>query len=404
MDRSYVVVGANLCGGTAVQTLRQEGFDGRIILVGEEPDLPYERPPLSKEYLRGEQSVERLFVQPASWYEDTGVERRLGTRAMAVDPGSRTVELSDGEHLAYDAVLLATGGRPRKLPGEPLERVLYLRTVRDADRIRSELEPGRHLVVVGAGFIGAEVAASARTLGLDVTCLELLEVPFEQALGQEMGRVYADIHREHGVDLRTGEGVESIEQTNGGVLVRTTRGAAIEGDAVVVGVGIEPNVELGESAGAKIDDGIVVDEFCRTSVEGVFAAGDVANHHHPVFGRHVRVEHFDNAIKQGAAAARNMMGKAEPYDDPHWFWSDQYDQNLQYAGHAASWDELVIRGSTEERNFVAFYIEHGVVLAALGLNRGKDVRRAMKLIRKGAKPDPGRLRDEGVDLRTLDSS
>jgi len=402
MDRTFVVVGANLCGGTAVHTLRQEGFDGRIVLVGEEPDLPYERPPLSKEYLRGEQSSESLLVQPASWYENTGVELRLGIRATAVDPRGRTVELSDGQRLPYDAILLATGGRPRKLAGDSVERVLYLRTVLDADRIRSELEPGRHLVVVGAGFIGAEVAASARTLGLEVTCLEMLDVPLEHALGREMGRVYADIHREHGVDLRTGEGVESIEQTNGGVLVRTTRGAAIEGDAVVVGVGIEPNVELGESAGAKIDNGIVVDEFCRTSIEGVFAAGDVANHMHPVFGRHVRVEHFDNAIKHGAAAARNMMGKAEPYDDPHWFWSDQYDQNLQYAGHAKSWDEIVVRGSTEERNFVAFYIEHGVVLAALGLNRGKDVRRAMKLIRKKAKPDLGRLRDEDTDLRTLD--
>lgn len=401
MDRTFVVVGANLCGGTAVHTLRQEGFDGRVVLIGEEPDLPYERPPLSKEYLRGEQSVESLFVQPASWYDDTGVDRRLGIRAISVDAGSRTVELSDGERVAYESLLLATGGRPRKLPGEPLPRVLYLRTVRDADRIRSELEPGRHLVVVGAGFIGAEVAASARTLGLEVTCLELLDVPLERALGKEMGRLYADIHREHGIDLRTGEGVESIEQTNGGVLVRTTRGAAIEGDAVVVGVGIEPNFELGESAGAKIDNGIVVDEFCRTSVDGVFAAGDVANHRHPVFGRHVRVEHFDNAIKQGAAAARNMMGQAEPYDDPHWFWSDQYDHNLQYAGHADSWDELVVRGSTEDRNFVAFYMEQGVVLAALGLNRGKDVRRAMKLIRTRARPDPVRLRDEDADLRTL---
>lgn len=401
MDQTFVIVGANLCGGTAVHTLRQEGFDGRIVLVGGEDALPYERPPLSKEYLRREQSLDSLFLQPSSWYETNRVELRLGTRATAVDSGSRAVELSDGERLEYDAVLLATGGRPRKLPGEPLERVLYLRTIGDADRIRSELEPGRHLVVVGAGFIGAEVAASARTLGLEVTCLEMLDVPLERALGREMGRLYAEIHREHGVELRTGEGVESIEQTDGGVVVRTTLGASIEGDAVVVGVGIEPNIELGESAGAKIDNGIVVDEFCRTTVGGVFAAGDIANHWHPVFGRHVRVEHFDNAIKHGAAAARNMMGRAEPYDDPHWFWSDQYDHNLQYSGYAARWDQIVVRGSTEERNFVAFYLEDGVVLAALGLNRGKDVRRAMKLIRTKAKPDPKLLRDEDVDLRTL---
>jgi 3-phenylpropionate/trans-cinnamate dioxygenase ferredoxin reductase subunit len=401
MSRVFVVVGANLCGGTVVQTLRQEGFDGRVVLVGEEPELPYERPPLSKEYLRGEQPLDRLFLQPPSWYEQNDVEARLGIRATGVEAAARAVELSDGERLDYDALLLATGGRPRRLPGEPLERVLYLRAIGDADRIRSQLVAGRRVVVVGAGFIGAEVAASARALGVEVTCLEMLEVPLERALGQEIGRIYAEIHREHGVDLRTGEGVDSIEKTNGGVLVRTTQGAEIEGDAVVVGVGIMPNVELGESAGLKIDNGIVVDEFCRTSVDGIYAAGDVANHFCPVFGRHIRVEHFDNAIKHGSAAAHSMMGGTEAYDDPHWFWSDQFEHNLQYAGYAAEWDELVIRGSTEDRSFVAFYLKDGVVLAALGLNRGKEVRRSMKLIRERAKPDPKLLRDDDVDLRKL---
>jgi 3-phenylpropionate/trans-cinnamate dioxygenase ferredoxin reductase subunit len=401
MDRAVVVVGSNLCGGSAVRTLREGGFDGRIVLVGDEAHLPYERPPLSKEYLRGEQPLESLFLQPPSWYEENGVELRLGTRAVAIDAVERSVELSGGDIVKYDSILLATGGRPRRLPGEPVEHVLYLRTISDADRIRSALAGRHHLVVVGAGFIGAEVAASARTMGLEVTCLEMLDVPLERALGKEMGALYAEIHREHGVDLRTGEGVQSIEETDGGVTVRTTKGAAIEGDAVVVGVGIEPNVDLAEEAGAKIDNGIVVDERCRTTVDGVFAAGDVANHWHPVFERHIRVEHFDNAIKQGAAAARAMMGKAEPYDDPHWFWSDQYDHNLQYAGFAASWDEIVVRGSTEDRSFVAFYLKDGVVLAALGLNRGKEVRRSMKLIRDRARPDPMLLRGEDVDLRTL---
>jgi 3-phenylpropionate/trans-cinnamate dioxygenase ferredoxin reductase component len=401
MSRVFVVVGANLCGGTVVQTLRQKGFDGRIVLVGEELELPYERPPLSKEYLRGEQPLDRLFLQPPSWYEQNDVEARLGIRATGLDPAARTVELSDGEHLAYDALLLATGGRPRRLPGEPLDRVLYLRAIGDADRIRSQLVAGRRVVVVGAGFIGAEVAASARGLGVEVTCLEMLEVPLERALGKEIGRIYAEIHREHGVDLRTGEGVESIVETNDGVLVRTTKGAEIEGDAVVVGVGIMPNVELGESAGLKIDNGIVVDELCRTSVDGIYAAGDVANHFCPVFGRHLRVEHFDNAIKHGSAAAHSMMGGTEAYDDPHWFWSDQFEHNLQYAGYAAEWDEIVTRGSTKDRSFVAFYLKDGVVLAALGLNRGKEVRRSMKLIRERATPDPKLLRNEDVDLRKL---
>jgi 3-phenylpropionate/trans-cinnamate dioxygenase ferredoxin reductase subunit len=400
VNEVFVVVGANLCGGAAVQALREEGFDGRIVLVGEEPHHPYERPPLSKEYLRGEQSTEALFVRPVSWYEENGIDVRTGVRATALHPIGRSIELSD-ERLRYDAVLLATGGRARRLPGEPLERVLYLRTMEDSERIRSHLQPGQHLVVVGAGFIGAEVAASARSLGLEVTCVEMLNVPLERALGTEMGGIYAEIHREHGVGLRTGEGVEAVEETGGGVLLRTTKGASIEGDAVVVGVGIEPNVELGESGGVKIENGILVDEFCRTTVERVYAAGDVANHWHPVFQRHVRVEHFDNALKHGAAAARAMLGRGVPYDDPHWFWSDQYEHNLQYAGHAAKWDEIVVRGSIDERSFVAFYLEGGVVLAALGLNRGKDVRRAMKLIRARAKTDPSVLQDEDVDLRTL---
>jgi 3-phenylpropionate/trans-cinnamate dioxygenase ferredoxin reductase subunit len=311
------------------------------------------------------------------------------------------VLLQGGERVPYDALLLATGGRPRTPLGPPRDRILYLRTIEDAERIRSHLESGSHLVTVGAGFIGAEVAASARMLGLEVTVLERHEAPLARAIGPEIGRMYAEIHREHGVDLRTGEGVEGVEETADGVVIRTTTGAVIEGDVVVVGVGIQPNVELAEAAGVEVDNGIVVDEYCRTSVEGIFAAGDVANHYHPVFGRRIRVEHYDNALKQGTAAARNMLGGDEVFDDPHWFWSDQYKYNLQYAGFAHEWDETVVRGSLEDRDFVAFYLKDGVILAALGLNRGGDVRRAMKLIRMRASPDPNHLRAEDVDLRAL---
>jgi 3-phenylpropionate/trans-cinnamate dioxygenase ferredoxin reductase subunit len=401
IPRRVVIVGANLTGGTAAAALREEGFDGEVILIGEEPHPPYERPPLSKEYLRGEQPFEKGLVRPDGWFEEQAIETRFGVRAERVDPGERVAVLQGGERVPYDALLLSTGGRPRTLPGGPGERVLYLRTIEDAERIRSHLEPGSRLVIVGGGFIGAEVAASARMLGLGVTVLERHEAPLVRAIGPEIGRMYAEIHREHGVDLRTGEGVDGVQETADGAVVRTTTGAVIEGDVVVVGVGIQPNVELAEAAGLEVDNGIVVDEYCRTSVEGIFSAGDVANHYHPVFGRRIRVEHYDNALKQGAAAARNMLGGDEVFDDPHWFWSDQYEYKLQYGGFAQEWDEIVVRGSLEDRDFVAFYLKDGVILAALGLNRGADVRRAMKLIHMKASPDPMLLRDEGVDLRAL---
>jgi 3-phenylpropionate/trans-cinnamate dioxygenase ferredoxin reductase subunit len=374
---TFVILGAGLCGGAAAQALREEGFDGSLILVGQEPHLPYERPPLSKEYLRGEQDRGELFVHPEAWYAEQDIDVRLGVRATAIDVDDRSVTLSDGERLAFDSLLIATGGRARTLSDEPSERV------------------------VGAGFIGAEVAASARAGGADVTCLSSTGVPLANVLGPQIGRVYAEIHREHGVDLRGGARVESVEERDGGVVVRTTNGDVVEGDAVVVGVGIQPNVELAEAAGLELTNGIAVDEHCRTSHQGVFAAGDVADHFHPIFGRRIRVEHFDNAIKHGTNAGRNMLGKLEPFDDPHWFWSDQYEYNLQYGGFAYEWDQVEVRGSLDGRDFVAFFLKDGVLLAALGVNRGREVRRAMKLISARARPDPQKLRDEAVDLRTL---
>jgi 3-phenylpropionate/trans-cinnamate dioxygenase ferredoxin reductase subunit len=396
--KTFVIVGGGMTAAAAVQELRRQEFDGRIVLVGEERHVPYERPPLSKEYLRGEQDRDSLPPHTEEWYREQDIDLRLGLRAERLDPAGPSVELSDGERVDVDVVLLASGGRPRRLPGAPSDRVLYLRTIEDADRIRVALRSGR-LVVVGAGFIGAEVAASARSLGAEVTVLEMGPVPLVRALGEEMGRLYGDIHRERGVDLRTNEGVDSIEETDGGVVVRTSKGDAIEADAVVVGVGIRPNVELAEEAGLEVDNGVVVDERCRTSAEGVFAGGDVANHLHPVFGRRLRVEHFDNALKMGTHVAGAMLGDETPFTDPHWFWSDQYDVNLQYAGFAYAWDEVVIRGSLDEREFVAFYLNEGVLLGALGLNRGRDVRRSLKLI--GSRPDPGLLKDPEVDLRGL---
>jgi 3-phenylpropionate/trans-cinnamate dioxygenase ferredoxin reductase subunit len=386
-----------MTAASAAEALRQAEFDGRILIVGREPHLPYERPPLSKEYLRGEQGVDDLPVRGEDWYAEQEVEVRIGTEATALDPDGPSVELADGERIDADAVLLATGGTPRRMPGPSSDRVLYLRTIEDCDRIRELMVSGR-LVVVGAGFIGAEVAASARARGVEVTVLERNGVPLNRALGEEIGQLYGAIHRDHGVHLRTGAMVEGIEETADGVIVGLGEGEFIEADAVLVGVGIGPNTELAEAAGLDVDNGVLVDERCRTSADGVFAAGDMANHLHPLFGR-LRVEHFDNAIKMGAAAARSMLGSEEAFDDPHWFWSDQYDVNLQYAGFAKQWDDVVIRGSTEEREFVAFYMHEGMLLAALGMNRGRDVRRALKII--GSRPDPARLRDEETDLRTL---
>jgi 3-phenylpropionate/trans-cinnamate dioxygenase ferredoxin reductase component len=404
MTETLVLVGANLTGGEAAATLRQEGFDGRVVLIGAEPRAPYERPPLSKEYLRGEFSFEQALLRPSNFYDDNGIETRFGVRATEVHAAEQVVELEGGERLPYDKLLIATGGRNRRfpIPGLDLEGVYDLRTVDDCDRIRAESAPGRRAVVVGMGFIGSEVAASLRQLGVDVVVVERDPVPLRRVLGEEVGRVMAGIHLDQGATLIFEDTVASFEGEGGRVgRVRTGHGRLIECDFVVMGLGIEPVTELLADTGVEIDNGIVVDEYCRTGVEGIYAAGDVANHYHPVFDRRIRVEHWQNALKQGPAAARSMLGKGDPYDEIPWFWSNQYDSNLQYAGFHTEWDELVVRGSMEERNFVAFYRKGGRVLAAVAVNRGRDLRRSMQLIKAQRPVDTTKLRDPNVDLRTL---
>jgi 3-phenylpropionate/trans-cinnamate dioxygenase ferredoxin reductase subunit len=396
-------VGASLAGGAAAATLREEGFEGRVLLVGEEMHPPYERPPLSKEYLRGEVSFESALVRPTDFYPEREIETRLGARAVCVEPAERIVELQGGERLAYDKLLIATGARNRRpaIPGLDLEGVYDLRRVEDADRIRTEALPGRKAVVVGMGFIGSEVAASLRQLGVEVAVVAPGSVPLQRVLGEEVGGVLAGIHREHDVELHFGDSVEAFEGSGRVERVATTSGLRIMCDFAVVGVGVEPAAELAAGAGIEVDNGIVVDQYCRTNLEGIYAAGDVANHYHPTFERRIRVEHWDNALKQGPAAARNMLGKDESYEEIHWFWSDQYDTNLQYAGFHTSWDDLVVRGSLEERNFVAFYCTKGRVLAAVAVNRGKDLRRTIPLIKARRPVEPAKLRDPELDLRTL---
>ena len=403
---TFAIVGANLTGGAAATTLRSEGFEGRIVLIGAEPHPPYERPPLSKEYLRGESMVQNVLLRPASWYKDNDVELHLGVRAEGIDPGERVVGLADGTKISYQKVLVATGGRNRApaVEGHELDGVHDLRTIEDADRIRSEARPGSKAVVVGAGFIGCEVAASLRLLGVQVEVVEIFGTALQRALGPAVGSVFEGIHRDHGVAFHFDQVVERFAGRGRVEEVLTDRGSRIGCDFVVIGIGIEPNVDVVEGAGVAVDNGVLVDELCRTNVDGIYAAGDVANHWHPLFEQHIRVEHWDNALKQGAAAARAMMGKEEPFDDPHWFWSDQYDQNLQSIGVVSDWDELVIRGSLEDRNFLAFYMRNGSMIGAVGLNRGRDVRRCGPLIRSRMPLDLVALKDEDVDLKKLAAS
>ena len=402
MTRTFAILGAGPAGATAAATLREEGFDGRVVLIGEEQRSPYERPPLSKEYLRGEYGVDDLWLRPAGWFEEQDIEFLSGTRATRLDVAGRGIELSSGERVGFDRALLATGSRNRPIdvPGRDLPGVLDLRRIADADRIRERVQAGARVAVVGMGFIGAEVAASLRQMGSGVEVVEPLETAMFRVLGPELGRVVETIHRDHGVRMRFGEAVDRFEGSRDVEALVTSSGRRVTCDFAVVGVGVQPNVELAEQAGLPAPNGIAVDAALRTASPDVFAAGDVALHDHPLFGP-LRVEHHDNALKMGQAAARNMLGAPTPFDDPHWFWSDQYDVNIQVAGVAQSFDEVIIRGAIEDRSFSAFLLREGQLLSVVGVNRPRDVRRAMALIRAGARPDAASLRDETVDLRTL---
>lgn len=403
MSPAMVIIGANLAGGVAAITLRDEGFDGRVILIGAEPYPPYERPPLSKKYLQGEKLLAEITLRPLAYYAERNIETRLGVRANRVDPAAKMVELETGERIPYDKLLIATGVRNRKLPvpGADLPGIYSLRDVADTDAIRQESIAGRKAVLVGMGFIGSEVAASLRQQGVEVAVVEPLKLPLAHILGEDIGRVFESFHREHGVQMYFEELAARFEGDGRVQRVITRSGRQLECDFVVVGVGVEPVTEIVEGTGVKLDNGIVVDEYCQTSVENIYAAGDVARHYHPLVGRHIRVEHYQNAISQGMTAARNMLDKQQIYNEVHWFWSDQYDYNIQYAGFHGEWDQLVVRGSLEERNFIGFYLEGQRIGAAVAINRPKDVRLAMPLIQAKVQVDINRLADEAVKLRSL---
>jgi 3-phenylpropionate/trans-cinnamate dioxygenase ferredoxin reductase subunit len=402
---TYLIVGANLAGGRAAETLRSEGFTGRVVLLGAEPDRPYERPPLSKQYLRREWPRDQVFLQPADYYDHQDIDLRLGLRARQVDTSQKRVTLDTGEQLAYDKLLIATGASPRRLhvPGADLEGVRYLRQLRDADTLGTTLQRRPRVLIVGAGFIGSEVAASARMLGCQVTVLETAPAPLLHALGEQVGAIYAGFHRDHGVDLRLGEGIAAFKGTGRLEEAVTTSGAHIPCDLAIVGIGVTPMVDFLEGSGLSLDNGIVTDELCRASVPDVFAAGDVANWWHPAFQERLRVEHFDNADNQGKAAARSMLGNGTPYAPALYFWSDQYDLSLEYAGHATRWDRIVMRGRPEQRSFSAFYLLEGKIKACLSVNRSADLASAQGLIAAGKPVDPQQLADEGMDLAQLGS-
>jgi 3-phenylpropionate/trans-cinnamate dioxygenase ferredoxin reductase component len=406
--RPIVIVGGGLAGGNAAATLRDEGFSGPLVLISREPGLPFGRPPLSKTYLRSEEDLHGWYVRPHGWLADHDVELRGEAVAVAVDPDAHTVTLDSGEELGYQKVLIATGGRNRRLaiPGADLRGVHYLRTVAQCDAIRDEVAAARRAVVVGMGFIGCEVAASLTQLGVQVTAVFSGGAPLERVLGGQVGGLISAFHQAEGVELRSDEQVAAFEGTERVEAVVTAAGHRIACDFVVAGIGIEPDIP---AIAVARENGILVDELCRASAPDVYAAGDVANHLHPLFGR-IRVEHYNNAEKHGAAAARSMLGSTAPYDYLHTFWSDQYEHKIEYVGHAATWDEFVIRGSEEEAKLIGFYLADGVVRAAVGLDRGGDpelesdseMAACARLVSARARLDAATLADERTNLWSLE--
>jgi len=401
-DQRFVIVGAGMAGAIAAQTLREEGFDGRLILIGDEAERPFERPPLSKEYLRGERA-EKPYVHPAELYSDHGIELWTSTRVAGIQTAVQELLLEGDRRLGYDRLLLATGARPRRLdvPGSELGGIHYLRTVADSEAIAERIERQERLVVIGSGWIGAEIAASARSKGCEVTMLEMSSLPLERVLGPEVGQIYLDIHRRHGVEFLPETTVERFEGQGTVERVVTRDGASIETDFVVVGIGVAPRCGLAETAGIRVDNGILVDERLESSVAAVFAAGDVANARHPFYGRHIRVEHWANARAQGEAAARAMLGKPVVYDEIPYFFSDQYDVGMEYSGYATDWDQVVFRGDVEAREFVAFWLEDGRVVAGMNVNVWEVNDSIRELIRSREPVGPTVLADPDVPLDQL---
>ena len=402
-EQTFIIIGASLAGAKAAEELRTQGFDGRVLLIGSEPERPYERPPLTKDYLRGESEREKAYVHEQGFYEDHQIELDAGSTVTGIDPAQARVALADGRELTYDRLLVATGAEPRRIPiaGAELDGVHYLRTLQDCDALRTRLKSGARVVVVGAGWIGSEFAASARQRGLEVTIVDPLALPNERIFGAEIGAFYRDVHAQHGIELLLGEGVDAFDGDGAVSRARTSSGRTLECDFAVVGIGVAPRVQLASDAGLEVENGIVVDEKLQTSAPNVFAAGDVANAWHPFYQQRIRVEHWANALNQGPAAARAMLGQQVSYARIPYFFSDQYEVGMEYSGYATEWEQVVFRGEPDGGEFIAFWLRDGRVLAGMNVNVWDVNEHVQALIRSRTPVDVAALRDRDTPLDSL---
>ena len=402
-DQTYAIIGTGQAGGWTAKTLRDEGFEGRVVLIGDEPFPPYERPPLSKEVLLGDAEEASTYLWPEGTLEGQDVELKLGARVARIDLGSKTLEFDDGETLAYDRLMIATGARVRRLdiPGSDLDGVHYLRDIHDTRAIRAGLSSGGRVLVVGGGWIGLEVAAAARKSGAEVTVVEAAERLCGRALTPDLSAYVHERHAAQGVDIRCNAGIERLEGKGAVARAVLSDGSTLDITMAVIGIGIVPNSELAAEAGLDVDNGIVVDELCRSSDPDVFAAGDVTNHPNPLLDRRVRLESWENAQNQGIAAAKAMLDRGEPYSEIPWFWSDQFDMNIQLVGLPTDWDEAVTRGDPASGQFIVFYLKGGKIDGAAAINQGRDVRMAKRMMTAGITVAASDLADESVKLQKL---
>jgi len=401
MQETIVVVGAGHAAAQVVDSLRRDGFAGRLVLVGEEPNLPYQRPPLSKKFLAGEMEEDRLPIRPASFYESIRCELLLGNAVTAIDTGARNLRLADDSELRYDKLVLAIGGhaRPLSVPGADLAGVHVLRTMADVNAIRTQAVAGRKAVIVGAGYIGLECAATFSKLGLEVTVIEMMDRVMSRVVAPEMSRFYAAEHAAHGVTILTDKRVSALLGDDHVNAVECIDGTRVSAELVLAGIGLVPNTELARAAGIRCEDGIAVDEHCRTSDPDVYAIGDCCSHPSPRYGRRIRLESVDNAFEQARTAAANICGRALIHDKTPWFWSDQYELKLQIVGLSQGYDRVVLRGNPAGRSFSCCYLREGELIALDAVNHVKDFMAARKLIAERVRPDPARLADDAVAIK-----